>query len=226
MGAAAKASAILLLAGAITAGGYVASKQQTYNTDSLPGPDVRIELHMKNGQGGTCSGVYLGDGIVLTAKHCIPDELASATVIFDNNGNDDGSPSIDAMVLWKSDKTDIAAYKISVNIPVKSASLACRAPVIGENIEVVGNPLGLTFIHTWGRVAGVSRTSPDGEQYLVPIDAMISSGNSGGPVYDSTGRVIGIADAVIQGQAPLGPGVGHVDLMVSSQAACEKFPSK
>ena len=80
--------------------------------------------------------------------------------------------------------------------------------------------LGVRFL------ALLTRKSPEGEEYIVPVDAMISSGNSGGPVYDLFGKVLGIADAVISGLAPFGPGVGHVDLMVSSQAACGEFGPK
>lgn len=231
MGKVAGWTAAALLAGGITAGGYIATTDS--KPDTRPGPDVKIALTIIDQAGkeqtGTCSGVYIGNGVVITAKHCTDPEgnkLKSASVIFDNGGTLVDAPSFDATVIWAADKADIAAFKISVNTNVKSAELACRDPKIGETIEVVGNPLGVDFVHTWGRVAGVVRTSPDGEEYLVPVDVAIASGNSGGPVYDAFGKVLGIADAVIQGQAPFGPGVGHVDLMVSSQAACGEFGPK
>ena len=231
MGKIADWTAAVLVAGSISLGGYVASTNGT--PDTRPGPDVKIALTIVSADGkemtGTCSGVYIGNGVVITAKHCTDTEdnkLKSTIVIFDNGGTPEGAPSFDATVLWAADKADIAAFKIAVNVDVKSAELACRDPKIGEAIEVVGDPLGVDFVHSWGRVGGVTRTSPDGEEYVVPVDVAIASGNSGGPVYDALGKILGIADAVIQGQAPLGPGVGHVDIMVSSQAACGEFGPK
>lgn len=207
-------TAAALVAGGIIAGGYVASGN---HKDSRPGPDVRIELKMADGKSATCSGVYVGKGIVLTAKHCVVDDVESYRIIFDKDGVD--GPEITAVADWKADKADIATLKLSGTVDVRGAGLACRDPKIGEPIEVVGNPLGQTFIHTWGKVAGVVRSDKD-ENFIVPIDAMIASGNSGGPVFDADGNVIGIADAVVHGEPLAGTGIGHIDLMVSVQAAC------
>jgi len=225
-------TAAALLTAGIGVGGYVANSQP----DHRPGPDVKISVLLEDGNRATCSGVYLGDGVVLTAKHCVTPENAkvkSAVVIFDNDGKADGAPAPDAAALWTSDKTDIAAYKIAVNVDVRSAELACRDPKIGEPIEVVGNPLGVEFVHTWGKVAGVVRTM-FGEESIVPIDVMVASGNSGGPVFDAAGKVLGIVVSVIEppqltgldGMLHPSGAVGHVDFMVSSQAACDHFGPK
>ena len=65
-------TAAALVAVGITAGGYVATTNS--KPDTRPGPDVKIELTIVDASGkeqsGTCSGVYIGNGVVITAKHC------------------------------------------------------------------------------------------------------------------------------------------------------------
>lgn len=160
-----------------------------------------------------CSGVYLGNRIIATAAHCVKEgKIDSITVILDVDGREYGKFS--AHQLAHSEKADVALLQVDTDLPAQSAELACREPDIGESLELVGNPLGLTFIHTWGRVSGVMRDL-ENDAKLVPIDVMIAPGNSGGPVYDKDGKVLGLADMMF-----FGPGGSHVDMMVSSLAIC------
>jgi len=224
-------AAALMVAGALTVG---AMTNKPVSSSTLPGPDVKIAFTVvkdadNTESTGTCSGVYIGNNVVVTAKHCLTPEgykVKSAEVIFDQDGQD--GIHVGATALWTSDKNDVGAYKLDDNIKdeskhwdAKSAELACRDPKIGEPIEVVGNPLGVSYVHTWGKVAGVARQLGDSE-LVVPIDVAIASGNSGGPVYDAFGKILGIAVAVIDGN-PFNGSVGHVDLMISSQAVCGQF---
>ena len=70
--------------------------------------------------------------------------------------------------------------------------------LVGEEVSVIGNPLGeLTFTLTTGHVSALDRSiNVDGTfQNMFQIDAAINSGNSGGPVFNSKGEVIGVATA-------------------------------
>ncbi len=70
---------------------------------------------------------------------------------------------------------------------------------VGDTIYAVGNPLGeLTYTMTSGMISALDRfisTSENVTMNMFQIDAAVNSGNSGGPVYDTTGQVIGIVTA-------------------------------
>ena len=97
-----------------------------------PSANVEIEISAPNEQGqiqhGICSGVYLGKGTVLTAKHCATGEISGADIVMQQN--DKPGAKIAADVVWKSDEVDLAAYRTDGDIDAHSATLACRNPVI------------------------------------------------------------------------------------------------
>ena len=174
--------------------------------------DVRIEM-----RDGVCSGVYIGNGIVLTAKHCVGGG-SRVNVIFDDDGND--GIRRQAVADWISPTDDIAAYRLTKDVDVTPAVLSCEIPPIGENIAIIGNPLDQNFIYTWGRVAGTPRAFEDGGDEI-PIDAEIASGNSGGPAFNTAGKVVGIVN---EGIVATGKHeIGRVNFMVSVIGACKKY---
>ncbi|MBU0894141.1 MAG: trypsin-like peptidase domain-containing protein [Nanoarchaeota archaeon] len=63
---------------------------------------------------------------------------------------------------------------------------------IGEKVIAIGNPLGLQFSVTEGIVSGVHRPGPSQIEAYIQTDAALNPGNSGGPLIDKQGRVIGI----------------------------------
>ena len=67
---------------------------------------------------------------------------------------------------------------------------------MGEPVFVIGNPLGLEHTLTTGIVS--ARRTYEGKKWI-QMSAPISPGNSGGPVFDGKGKVIGVATAVIHG---------------------------
>ncbi|GAB4131171.1 MAG: hypothetical protein OHK0045_21440 [Raineya sp.] len=82
--------------------------------------------------------------------------------------------------------------------------IASQAPRKGQDIFVIGNPQGFEFSVTKGIVSGLrdysSGYASDGDKHI-QIDAPISSGNSGGPVLNMKGEVVGIATMVVNPQA-------------------------
>ncbi len=100
-----------------------------------------------------------------------------------------------AQVLGVDEKTDIAVLKINEkNLPFArfADSDKCR---VGDIVFAIGNPLGVGMTVTSGVVSGLSRSDTGvglAYQDFIQTDAAINSGNSGGPLIDFEGRIIGM----------------------------------
>lgn len=158
---------------------------------------VRIETPM-----GLGSGVYIGNGVVLTAAHVVADAPAAMV-----DGRLAGPPVVvlrsDAgdvqkgEVLWVNRQYDIAAVRPANSKRFSAAHLSCRTPDKGEALAAEGNPFGLSFITMHGYVAGDARQLGDKWKSAFVTDISMASGMSGGPAYDQYGDVIGINVGVI-----------------------------
>ena len=139
---------------------------------------------------GTGAGVVVNEaGTVLTANHVVAG-AGSITVQFA-----DGTSS-PARVLRSQPENDIATLE-PTQLPgtVVPAVLGGAVPV-GAPVFAVGHPLGLTDSLSAGVVSALDRTVtvPDGRrlQHLIQFDAAVNPGNSGGPLLDRAGHVVGI----------------------------------
>jgi S1-C subfamily serine protease len=153
---------------------------------STASPTVLVELAQGHG-----SGVHIGNGLFVTAAHVI-DDVTDATVNLD-----DGS-IVPVEVLWVNKAYDLALLKATGgSVMVRTAAMDCTAPEMnpGTPVQVVGNPLNLRNIHTWGQV---SRVTERGSQprFAFIADITIAPGNSGGPAFDKQGRLVGIVVAM------------------------------
>lgn len=98
---------------------------------------------------------------------------------------------------------DIALLKISGSY--ERISLADSNDVsVGEKVIAIGNPLGLQFSVSEGIVSGVHREGANGLDIYIQTDAALNPGNSGGPLINKEGRVIGINNFKIGGGESLG----------------------
>ena len=136
------------------------------------------------------------DGYILTNNHVIEDAFKggyTVTVKFY-----DGS-SYEAEIVGVEDDNDIAVLKIDATglNPVVIGN--SDEMLVGESLYVVGNPLGeLTYTMTSGIVSALDRsiaTSANVSVNMFQLDAAVNSGNSGGPVYNAKGEVIGVVTA-------------------------------
>ncbi len=157
---------------------------------------------------GGGSGFFVSeDGLILTNKHVVSDEDAEYTVL-----TNDGK-KYDAKVLARDSVQDLAVLKISASDlkPLKfgdSDSLK-----LGQTAIAIGNALG-EFRNTvsTGVISGLYRkiTASDGSgnsenlDGLIQTDAAINSGNSGGPLLNLKGEVIGINTAIVSGAQNIG----------------------
>lgn len=183
---------------------------------------VRINVGSPTSHEGA-SGVYLGNGLVLTARHVAVYDDPSTPSSGTSTRNTlyvtthDGKPHA-AEIAFVSDDLDFAILKVS-GLQIPAASLACREPVLDEPVTIIGNPLLIiSDAVSHGTVTSdVPVTFEDLlEVGLTPLRAVIIPGNSGGPVFDASGHVLGIAVVAIAD--------GVYGAMVSSHNICNEIP--
>ena len=147
---------------------------------------------------GEGTGVIVNaQGDVLTALHVVSDATAIHLTFAD------GSQST-GTITSRTDATDIAVVT-PATLPAQIAPATLGNPgsmQIGTNAYVVGNPFGLVGSLSTGVVSGLGRSFRDPvtnevRQGLIQFDAAVNPGNSGGPLLDSGGRVVGIVTALI-----------------------------
>lgn len=151
-------------------------------------------------QGAGSGFIIDSDGHVVTNNHVI-DGASEVTVTLN-----DGS-KFKARVLGRDDKTDVALLKIDAGHPLPYVDLGDSAGTrVGDWVLAVGNPFGLGGSVNAGIVSARGRDINSGpyDDYI-QIDAPINRGNSGGPLFDAYGRVIGVNTAIY---SPTGGNVG------------------
>ena len=139
------------------------------------------------------SGVVISkDGYILTNRHVI-DQADSVTVTF-TNGDE-----YTARVVGADARDDLALIKIEPKQPLTVAPLGDSEAVRpGDWVMAMGNPLGFEYSVTVGVVSGKGRSLPENNfGDFIQTDAAIYPGNSGGPLFDLAGEVVGINTAVI-----------------------------
>ncbi|MGZ8702400.1 MAG: S1C family serine protease [Gaiellaceae bacterium] len=158
------------------------------------------------GQGQGSGFVYDGDGHIVTNAHVV-DGSTSISVKFWNGKTFDGQ------VVGTDASTDLAVLK--VNAPVSeifSLSLGDSSNlVVGDQVVAIGSPFGLEGTVTSGIVSALHRemTSPNrfAIDNSIQTDAAINHGNSGGPLLDAQGKVVGVT-AQIESNSGGNEGVG------------------
>ena len=157
---------------------------------------------------GVGSGIIVAkDGYILTNSHVVGDGKAkSIDVLLDDNS------TVSAELLWNDASMDLAVIKVNKTGLVAAELGDSEKLNIGEKAIAIGNPLGLNFNRsvTAGYISGIGRTltTRDGKAIsnLIQTDAAINQGNSGGPLLNSKGQVIGINSAKIGGEGTEGLG--------------------
>lgn len=141
------------------------------------------------------------EGLIVTNNHVIEgaDEI---TIIFRN-----GSKLKVEKVLGKDTKTDLALLKVNPVKPLKDVKFGSSEKLrVGDWVMAVGNPFGLGGSVSVGIISAKQRDIQSGpyDDYL-QTDAAINKGNSGGPLFNMDGEVIGVNTAII---SPTGGSIG------------------
>lgn len=159
-------------------------------------PGAPSQNHAVTSQG---SGFFISsDGYVITTNHVV--ERSKKIEVT----TDDGT-TYAARLAGADPKTDVALLKIEGGKEFPAARIADRVPRIGEWVLAVGNPFGLGGTVTAGIVSARARDILGPYNDFIQIDAPVNQGNSGGPTFDVSGRVIGVNSAIF---SPTGGSVG------------------
>jgi serine protease Do len=149
-------------------------------------------------------------GIVVTNNHVIA-EADEITVIFTDGRR------LKAEVLGKDQKTDLAVLRVKSDKPLKAVKFADSDKVRrGEWVIAIGNPFSLGGTVTAGIVSARNRDINSGPyDNYIQTDASINRGNSGGPLFNMDGEVVGVNTAII---SPSGGSIG-IGFAVPSKTA-------
>lgn len=168
----------------------------------------------------TGSGIIISeDGYILTNNHVVDSNSSSSYSYYDISeatsvkvklnsdvyGND---ATFDAKIVGKDSQTDLAVLKIEKTGLTAAEFADSDEAVVGEFAMAVGSPLGLDTTVTTGIISAVNReVESDGTKYVcIQTDAAINSGNSGGALVNSDGKVIGINTLKLSGSGVEGIG--------------------
>jgi serine protease Do len=147
---------------------------------------------VSNGRRGAGAGVLAGDGQVLTNLHVVGRSRSVQVLL------DDGS-SYDARVIASDPGVDLALLQIPVNGHA-AAVFSSSPPRPGELVYAFGHPWGQRNVLTGGVLSAV--TSLRGRHGEVPVlraDVQLAPGNSGGPLLNASGEVIGLNAMIFGG---------------------------
>jgi serine protease Do len=169
-------------------------QQQGGDDDQLSRPHERRSNSLGSGF------VIDPSGIIITNNHVIADST-DVTVIFT-----DGT-KLKADVIGKDTKVDVAVLKVKSDKPLKAVKFGDSDKMrVGDWVIAVGNPFGLGGSVTAGIVSARNRDIDSGPyDNYIQTDASINKGNSGGPLFDMDGDVIGINTAIL---SPSGGSIG------------------
>lgn len=170
-------------------------------------PEVRQKGVEKKDIGGGSGFLVSSDGYIVTNRHVVDDEDAEYTV-FTNDGKKHG-----AKVIARDPALDLAIIKIDgSDFPFLSFGNS-ESLQVGQSVIAIGNALA-EFRNTvsLGIVSGLSRSivardvrgSSEALDQLIQTDAAINQGNSGGPLLNLSGEVIGVNVAVASGAENVG----------------------
>ena len=157
------------------------------------------------------SGFILSeDGYIITNAHVVADASSIEVVLF----NED---SFEAKLVGADSSFDVAVLKIEAKgLPAVTVGDS-DALKVGEDVVAIGNPLGeLTFTMTNGILSAIDREiNIDGNpQNMLQTNAAINSGNSGGPLFDMDGNVIGVTTAKYSGSSLTGTSIEGIGFAI------------
>ena len=187
--------------------------QQFFNERGMPGqmPGQRGMPAPRQHTGGLGSGFIISaDGTIVTNNHVV-DGADEIKVVLD-----DGT-ELAATLVGRDAKTDLAVVKVKADKPMPFVAWGDSSMAsAGDPVLAIGNPFGIGTTVTSGIVSARGRDLHNGPyDDFIQVDAAINHGNSGGPLLNAKGEVIGINSAIY---SPNGGNVGVGFAIPSDQA--------
>lgn len=185
--------------------------RQFFEQQGIPMPK-QAPQHQEGERGMALGSGFIvsSDGIIVTNNHVIDNAIDIKVTL------DDGT-ELPAKLLGADPKSDLAVLKIAAGKPLATIAWGdSDALKLGDQILAIGNPFGIGTTVTAGIVSARGRDLHSGPyDDFIQIDAPINHGNSGGPLVDHSGNVVGINTAIY---SPNGGSVGVGFAIPSDQA--------
>jgi len=188
---------------------------------------VRIDVITSSGRGVGSGFVAHRRDIIITNHHVVAN-ARRATVTF----SDKTTSSVEGAILL-SPSSDVAILKLSKQAMGKPLPLAIKSPQLGESVIAIGMPENLSFSISSGIVSAV-RTSAELKRLfprdkipgtnLVQTTAQISHGNSGGPLINMKGEVVGMNTFTLVKGQNLNFAVSSLDILAAVRQGIAKMP--
>ena len=166
--------------------------------------EVRAASMFGQAATGISSGsgfVLTEDGYVVTNHHVVENATGVTVTMYDGT-------EYEAKVIGSDSTNDVALLKIEEDVKLQAVEIGSSESLnVGDQVIAIGNPLGeLTSTLTVGYVSAKERdVTTDGTTInMIQTDAAINSGNSGGPLFNSRGEVVGITTAKYSGSSSSG----------------------
>jgi hypothetical protein len=173
---------------------------------------IRIEA-TSCGQSDIGTGFLIAPDLVATVNHVVAD---SVTIGLKSAGE-----TTTGVIVGSDPSRDLALVRSDHPFTGYVFSLSDLPPEVGDAVAAMGYPENLPLTFTQGSVSGLNRTLSLGGLTLyglIQTDAAVNPGNSGGPLLDTSGRVVGLVDAKLLNDE----GIGYA---IESDAAAPAFSS-
>ncbi len=151
---------------------------------------------------GAGSGFVIAEeGLIVTNNHVIENAQTVTVTLADGSKHD-------ATVVGTDPLTDIALLKVAADAPLPVVEFGSSGELrVGDEVIAMGSPFGLSGTVTSGIVSATSRNINSGPfDDFIQTDAAINRGNSGGPLFNAEGEVVGVNTAIYS------PGGGSVGI--------------
>lgn len=195
---------------------FLATVEEKHSEIAIP-----VVLAYNESQQNRSSAVYIGDGYFLTASHILGRDQKQ--VVLETNLEQ----RLVADVLWTAREYDISLLYTEHydSVAIDSYSIDCSPLEIGDELRFIGNPANATFITLWGRVSSFETSVDNMWRRIIPVDASIVPGMSGGAAVDEDNRLRGINVGTLRavvGMTPMGPDASFtgISYIVEAEDIC------
>ncbi|HEY85552.1 MAG TPA: trypsin-like serine protease [Chloroflexi bacterium] len=179
------------------------SGDENQKPDALPTPPSEQFSPFFSPQGQGSGFVISKEGYIVTNNHVVEDAVSVLVTFYDG-------ARLEAEIIGVDPDSDLAILKVDAPpeslLPVTWGN--SELVKVGQRAIAIGNPFGLEGTLTSGIISALGRSLPALNRFRIPeiiqTDAAVNPGNSGGPLLNSDGEVIGVISAIVPRQVGMG----------------------